>query len=58
VVAVKGLGGFQLACRADDPAPVRTLRTRKRRLTKPFAVMVRGLDEADRLVRLTGADAG
>lgn len=56
VVAVKGVGGFQLACRADDPAPVRRLRDRKRRPTKPFAVMVRDLEEAGRLVRLTGAD--
>ncbi len=56
VVAVKGLGGFQLACRADVAQPVQTLRARKRRPTKPFAVMVRGLDEAERLVRLTDAD--
>ena len=56
VVAVKGLGGFQLACRADLAAPVQALRARKRRPTKPFAVMVRGLDDAERLVRLTDAD--
>ncbi|PWB78731.1 MAG: carbamoyltransferase HypF, partial [Holophagae bacterium] len=56
VVAVKGLGGFQLACRADRGTPVQTLRARKRRPTKPFAVMVRGLDEAEQLVRLTDAD--
>jgi hydrogenase maturation protein HypF len=56
VVAVKGLGGFQLACRADHAIAVHTLRTRKRRPTKPFAVMVRDLDEAGRLVRLTDAD--
>ena len=56
VVAVKGLGGFQLACRADLAAPVQALRARKRRPTKPFAVMVRGLAEAEELVRLTDAD--
>jgi hydrogenase maturation protein HypF len=56
VVAVKGLGGFQLACRADVAGPVQALRARKRRPTKPFAVMVRGLPEAEELVRLTDAD--
>ncbi len=56
VLAVKGIGGFQLACRADRPETVMTLRDRKRRSSKPFAVMVRNLDGADRLVRLTDAD--
>jgi len=56
IVAIKGLGGFQLACRADDPRAVRTLRERKRRPTKPFAVMVRDLATAVSLVRLTEAD--
>ena len=56
VVAIKGLGGFQLACRADDDAAVRRLRERKRRPAKPLAVMVRDLDDARRLVALTPAD--
>ncbi len=40
IVALKGLGGYQLLCLADDPRPVRTLRQRKNRPMKPFAVMV------------------
>jgi hydrogenase maturation protein HypF len=52
IVAVKGFGGFQLACRADDEGAVTRLRERKRRLTKPFAVMVRDLETARSLVRL------
>jgi hydrogenase maturation protein HypF len=40
VVAVKGLGGYHLAVRADDEAAAATLRRRKHREDKPFAVMV------------------
>jgi hydrogenase maturation protein HypF len=56
IVAVKGLGGFQLACRADLPAPLTLLRERKRRPTKPFALMVRDLGVARRLVTLSPED--
>jgi hydrogenase maturation protein HypF len=55
IVAVKGLGGFQLACRADSSEAVTRLRRRKRRLGKPFAVMVRDLDSARLTVRLDPA---
>ena len=52
IVAVKGIGGFQLACRADSRKAVELLRERKRRMGKPFAVMVRNLETARSLVEL------
>lgn len=56
IVAIKGLGGFQLACRADRDRPVGLLRERKHRPTKPFAVMVRDVAAAARLVELDDRD--
>ncbi len=52
IVAVKGLGGYHLACDATDETAVRRLRDRKRRWAKPFAVMVRDLDAAEALCRV------
>ncbi len=51
-MAVKGLGGYHLACDATDEDAVRRLRDRKRRWAKPFAVMVRDLAAAEALCRV------
>jgi hydrogenase maturation protein HypF len=56
IVAVKGLGGYHLACDAANPAAVSELRRRKRRGTKPFAVMVGDLVAARTLVALDDAE--
>ncbi|MFB8771567.1 carbamoyltransferase HypF [Streptomyces broussonetiae] len=57
IVAVKGLGGYQLVCDATDAAAVDRLRERKRRPAKPFAVMVGDLAGARRLAHVGRTEA-
>ena len=57
IVAVKGVGGYHLACRADDEDATARLRSRKHREDKPFALMVGPVEQAEALVRLTESGA-
>ncbi len=53
IVAIKGIGGFHLACAATHGAAVRELRRRKEREEKPIAIMVAGLDAAEELCEIS-----
>jgi hydrogenase maturation protein HypF len=57
VVAIKGIGGYHLACAVDDDAAVGALRARKARGAKPFAMLVRDLDVARRYAHVDAAEA-
>jgi hydrogenase maturation protein HypF len=57
IVAIKGLGGYHLACDATSREAIETLRRRKERAAKPLAVMVRDLDSARRLADIDPAEA-
>jgi hydrogenase maturation protein HypF len=56
IVAIKGVGGYHLACDARSPEVVGRLRDRKQRSGKPFAVMVRDLDAAGQLGQISPAE--
>ncbi|HET6287439.1 MAG TPA: carbamoyltransferase HypF [Amycolatopsis sp.] len=57
IVAVKSVGGFHLAVNARDGEAVARLRTRKRRDSKPFAVMARDLDTVGGFAEVRPAEA-
>jgi hydrogenase maturation protein HypF len=56
LIAVKGVGGYQLVCDARDAGAVARVRAAKRRPSKPLAVMVTGLDMARALGELSAGE--
>jgi len=56
IIALQGLGGYQLLVDATSNKAIERLRTRKGRRTKPFAMMVRDLDEAELFAELSDTE--
>lgn len=56
IAAIKGLGGFHLACDASNTEAVKNLRERKCRPDKPLAVMVRDISQAEKIGILSAND--
>lgn len=57
IAAIKGIGGFHLACDATNAQVVRQLRTRKHRIAKPFALMARDIAQISGFCHVSDAEA-
>lgn len=57
IIAIKGIGGFHLACDATNPEIVQQLRKRKTRRAKPFAIMVKDAEQISEYCHLSKAEA-
>ncbi|MBQ0105122.1 MAG: carbamoyltransferase HypF [Armatimonadetes bacterium] len=56
IIAIKGIGGYHLACNAKDHEAVRKLRQRKHRYEKPFAIMTKDLATAEKYASVSLAE--
>ena len=57
ILAIKGVGGFHLACDAKNPAAITELRRRKGRPDKPFALMAADLEQIKDICQVSNAEA-
>lgn len=57
ILAIKGVGGYHLVCDATNDEAVQKIRIRKKRPSKPYAVMVRDMDEALKLAEISKKEA-
>lgn len=57
IVCIKGLGGFALICDATNASAITTLREKKNRPTKPFAIMAKDIATAQKIANLNKAES-
>lgn len=57
IVAIKGIGGYHLACEATNKMAIAELRRRKQRIHKPFAILVKDLEKARQFCEVNETEA-
>ncbi|MDD3395244.1 MAG: carbamoyltransferase HypF [Anaerotignum sp.] len=56
IIAIKGIGGYHLVCNAQDEAAIATLRSRKKRPHKPFAIMAAKIEDVKQICTLSNLE--
>jgi len=56
IVAMKGMGGFHLICDASNDETLKTLRVKKNRPSKPFAVMMKNIEDVESTCKITPSE--
>ncbi len=58
IIAIKGIGGFHIACDAQNTAAIKKLRKLKKRPAKPLAIMAKNIEEIHKICEVSNLEAG